>query len=93
MEEVCDLIAKNLNVVFETEYIKQSFDDEQNLVKSYETVSEYVISQLNINIGDYITEIVSKDDITVSFKYKNINFTIHEWYNFRGNAYWVVNMN
>ena len=93
MEEVCDLIAKNWNVVFETEYIKQSFDDEQNLVKSYETVSEYVISQLNINIGDCITEIVSKDDITVSFKYKNINFTIHEWYNSRGYAHWVVNMN
>ena len=93
MEEVCDLIAKNWNVVFDTEYIEQSFDDDKILTNSRDAVSEYIISQLNINIGDDITEIVSVDEITVSFKYNNINFTIHEWYNSRGYAHWVVNMN
>jgi len=93
MEEVCDLIAKNWNVGFETEYIEQTNDDDFKKSNSNESSVEYIISQLNIYLGEAVYEIVSnEEDSMVSFKYNGVNFSIHEWFNSRGYAHWVVGL-
>jgi hypothetical protein len=93
MEEVCDLIAKNWNVAFQTEYIEQTNDDDLKKFNSNESAVEYIISQLNINFGEVVYEIVSnEEDSIVSFKYNGVNFTIREWFHSRGYAYWVVDI-
>jgi hypothetical protein len=93
MEEVCELIAKNWNVGFNSEYIEQSFDDDLKKVNSTDSTVEYIITQLNIFFGDEIYEIVSDEEYSsVSFKYKGVNFSIQEWYHSRGYGYWVVDI-
>ena len=54
MEEVCDLIAKNWNINFETEYIDQTDEDDRKKTNSNESAVEYIISQLNINLGEAV---------------------------------------
>ena len=89
MEEVCELIANKWND-FKIEYVEQTIDDELKL-QSNESAVEYIISQLNINLGEKVYEIVSDDDCSmVSFKFNEVNFSIHEWYHSRGNGFWVV---
>ena len=91
MEKVCDLIANNWNVGFETQYIEQTNDDDLKKANSNESAVEYIISQLNINMGEAVYEIVSnEEDSIVSFKYNGVNLSIHEWFHSRGYAYWVV---
>ena len=91
MEEVCDLIAKNWNIDFEVEYIDQTDEDDRKKTNSNESAVEYIISQLNINLGEAVYEISSNEDESmVSFKYNGINFSIREWFHSRGYAYWVV---
>ena len=91
MEEVCELIANKWND-FKIEYVEQTIDDELKL-QSNESVVEYIISQLNINLGEKVYEIVSNEDESiVSFKYKGVNFSIREWFHSRGYAYWVVDV-
>ena len=89
MEEVCDLIAKNWNVGFETEYISQTHDDDLKS-NSNESAVKYIISQLNNNLGEVYEIASNEEDSMVSFKYNGVNFTIHEWFHSRGYAYWVV---
>jgi hypothetical protein len=89
MEEVCELIANKWND-FKTEYVEQTIDDEMKL-QSNESAVIYIISQLNINLGEAVYEITSNEDESiVSFKYKGVNFSIREWFHSRGYAYWVV---
>ena len=89
MEEVCELIANKWND-FKIEYVEQTIDDELKL-QSNESAVEYIISQLNINLGEAVYEISSNEDESiVSFKYKGVNFSIREWFHSRGYAYWVV---
>ncbi len=91
MEEVCDLIAKNWNVGFDTLYVQHNIDDDLKKVNSTDSNMEYVITQLNIYIGDDITELLSdEDEASVSFKYKDVDISIHEYYNSRDYGYWVV---
>ena len=89
MEEVCELIANKWND-FKTEYVEQTIDDELKL-QSNESAVIYIISQLNIILGEAVYEITSNEDESiVSFKYKGVNFSIREWFHSRGYAYWVV---
>jgi len=91
MEEVCELIANNWNVGFNDGYIEHSFEDELKAVNSNESAVVYIITQLNIYFGEEVYDIVSDEDSSiVSFKFKGVNFTIHEWYHSRGNGFWVV---
>jgi hypothetical protein len=89
MEEVCDLIAKNWNVGFETEYVEHTNADDLKS-NSNETAVEYIISQLNNNLGEVYEIVSNEEDSMVSFKYNDVNFTIRVWYHSRGYAYWVV---
>jgi hypothetical protein len=90
MEEVCDLIAKNWNVAFQTEYIDQSNDDDLKMSNSNESAVKYIISQLNNNLGEVYDIVSNEEESMVSFKYNGVNFTIYEWFHSRGYAYWVV---
>jgi hypothetical protein len=94
MEEVCDFIAKYWNVEFGgTQYIEQSSDDDLKKVNSNDSTVEYIITQLNITFGDEISEIVSDEESSsVSFKYKELGFTVEERYHSRGYGYWVINI-
>ena len=93
MEEVCELIANNWSAEFNVQYIEQTHEDDMKAVSSNESAVEYIITQLNIYFGEEVYDIVSDEDSSmVSFKFKGVNFTIHEWYHSRGNGYWVVNV-
>jgi hypothetical protein len=94
MEDVCNFIENNWNFDYDCECIEQTNDD---LIKINYTdkVNDYIITQLNIFIGDKITEIVShEENSSVSFKYKNKYITIKDlWFKSRYYGFWVIYFN
>lgn len=92
MNIVCDYIINN-NAEIICEYFNQ--DDFEFNENDYRTIPEYVCSKLFENIPEICCisyEFDKYDSFNILFEFKEYNVEIWEYFDSRGNGYWVLSM-